>query len=219
MSNSGTTGRVAAVDHHRTFARWLGVTGRTHRASQLSPVVRNSLALLLFGLLVVLTQSALDPTYLYDRAEYLLRSYDMKGLMKVGVYLSVYGLSMLALFAVVVSRSLTWCVVFLVAALFCAGMNLFYQLLGSPIGFTGEELELIIQETGQASNALATYANPLVRALMFVCVFVLIAVLVRRLITLRVSSLWLLLVPLSIAGSLFASRAVGDIMLFYFPPL
>ncbi len=142
----------------------------------------NSVALLAFISLLAFIQTIHSPFSFITETHYLSEPYDQKGLIKGGLYLISYLVSLVAL-ASILFISNQWIanlLIILCATIF--SIDLFVQLLGSSTnGLTRALLSTAFNEAGRISDLLV-YKQPLLYAAVAALIFFSAAQLIRKLI-------------------------------------
>lgn len=152
------------------------------------------LALLLIGFATLLTymQSISTPLSFINEASYLGEPYDKKGLIKAGLYLGSYLLSLLALISILFIKNSWFAHLLLASCALFFGVDLLVQLLGSSrAGITTTVLATALNEAGRATDLLV-YKTPLLYAGLAVVGIFMLGLLIRRLISTssRINFIW-----------------------------
>lgn len=148
-----------------------------------------------YVLVLAYLQTIYTPFGLITETSYLSEPYDKKGLLKGGLYLFSYLISLFALVAIlfVANRWLAISLILYTSILF--GIDLFLQLLGSSTnGITVALLATAFNELGRANNLLV-YKTPLIYAALSALGIFILALLIHLLIpkNKKIKSIWILL--------------------------
>lgn len=157
--------------------------------------------ILIFGILVFvfLLQSINSPIGFIIETNYLSQPYDKKGLIKGGLFLASYFLSVMAILTsiFIVNRYIAFLWISFFALLF--GIDAYVQFLGSSSnGVTVALLSTAFSEVGRVEDLLV-YKKPLLYALLVAILFFILASLARSLVRekYRIKTIWSLLFLIS----------------------
>jgi len=129
--------------------------------------------------LLILTQSIFDPTFVFKEINYLLQPYDLRGIVKGVIYLSTYTLTIVTFFVIIGIRSVKLFILFLFIIFILYIMDFFVQLLGVRHGFSMNEYALSMNEAGNIKNLL-TYIYEVMYAALLSLLFISIIYFIRK---------------------------------------
>ncbi|MFM2317867.1 MAG: hypothetical protein RLZZ215_488 [Pseudomonadota bacterium] len=167
----------------------------------------NSVALLAFIILLAFIQAIHSPFSFITETHYLSEPYDQKGLIKGGLYLISYLISLVALASIlfIANRWIAYPLIIVATLIF--SLDLFVQLLGSSTnGITVALLSTAFNEAGRISDLLV-YQQPLLYAVLAAIVLFSIAYGIRQLIPIHnqiksIGSLSLLAITMLVIAAL-----------------
>ncbi len=174
---------------------------------------------LLVLILVVLSQEIFHPLFVFNRIDYLLYPYDLRGVAKAVIYIITY-VSTIYIFMIILGlRSFVFFMFFLLIIFILYSIDFFVQFLGVIHGFSMNEYALAMNEAGNIKNLL-TYIYEIIYAIGLSLLFVFILYMIRiKIYKVRFSKRYLLtaLIPLFLVY--FAASKVGTIHLSSYTPL
>ena len=170
-----------------------------------------------FTLFLAAMQNIKTPFFVVNEMVFLSAPYaDLKGVAKALVFAFSYVFGAIFLYLIVKQKSSKAFVVLTTCVAVAIFVDIFIQAIGSPAGFTAFQYLVAVNEYGNSRNLLI-FRSQAFSSLLYVAIYLLLMLVLRRNVSAGMGKKWLFLLPLCFAPVVVAKAAVYYIALSSYP--